>query len=54
MAVVGDEVMLCKHDNDMTYNRELEYVKRIVHEDMGQIVSLSSDGHGNLYVTKRH
>ena len=54
VAVVGDEVMLCEVDNESTimiYNRELEYVRRIVHEDMGEFSNLSSDSHGNLYVT---
>ena len=54
VAVVGDEVMLCECDNKgtiMIYNRELKYVRRIVHEDMGQFMNLSSDSHGNLYVT---
>ena len=54
VAVVGDEVMLCELGSKgtiMIYNRELEYVRRIVHEDMGQFIKLSSDSHGNLYVT---
>ena len=54
VAVVGDEVMLCEHDSKgtiMIYNRELEYVRCIVHEDMGQFTNLSSDSHGNIYVT---
>ena len=54
VAVVGDEVMLCKYGSEgtiMIYNRELEYVRRIVHKDMGQFINLSSDSHGNLYVT---
>ena len=54
VAVVGDEVMLCEYGSKgtiMIYNRELEYMRRIVHEDMGQFVNLSSDSHGNLYVT---
>ena len=56
VAVVGDEVMLCECGSKgtiMMYNRELEYVRRIVHEDMGQFFNLSSDSHGNLYVTDR-
>ena len=54
VAVVGDEVMLCKYGSKgtiMIYNRELEYVRRIVHEDMGQFLKLSSDSHSNLYIT---
>ena len=54
VAVVGDEVMLCECGNKgtiMIYNRELEYARRIVHEDMGLFYKLSSDSHGNLYIT---
>ena len=54
VAVVGDEVMLCECGNKgtiMIYNRELKYVRRRVHEDMGQFMNLSSDSHSNLYVT---
>ena len=46
--------MLCERGSKgtiMIYNRELEYVRRIVHEDMGLFVNLSSDSHGNLYIT---
>ena len=56
VAVVGDEVMLRECGSEgtiMIYNRELEYVRRIVHEDMGEFYNLSSDSHGNLYVTDR-
>ena len=54
VAVVENEVLLCQVGNEgtiMIYNRELEYVRRIVHKDMGQFTNLSSDSHGNLYVT---
>ena len=53
VAVVGDEVMLCElgcEGTIMIYNRELEYVRRLVHKDMGRFFNLSSDSHGNLYV----
>ena len=53
VAVVGDEVMLCECVNKgtiMIYNRELEYMRHIAHEDMGQFINLSSDSHGNIYV----
>ena len=54
VAVVRDEVMLCEnHSNGtiMIYNRELEFVRRILHEDMGGFYYMSSDSHGSLYVT---
>ena len=53
LAVVGDEVMLCERGSKgtiMVYNGQLEYVRRVVHEDMGEFYNLSSDSHGNLYV----
>ena len=56
MSAVGDEVMLCEVDSKgtiMIYTRELEYVRRIVHEDIGEFYNLSSDSHSNLYVTDR-
>ena len=37
VAIVGDEVMLCECGSKgtiMIYNRELEYVRRIVHEGL--------------------
>ena len=57
VAVVGDEVMLCERGSEgtiMIYNRELEYMRRIVHEDMGLFYNLSSDSYNNLYVTDYH
>ena len=56
VAVVGDEVMLCERGSKgiiMIYNRELEYVRRVAHEDMGEFYDLSSDSQGNFYVTDR-
>ena len=57
VAAVGDEVMLCEccgKSTIMIYNRELEYVRCIVHDDMGLFYNLSSDYHDNLYVTDYH
>ena len=57
VAVVGDEVMLCKigsRGTIMIYNRKLHYMRRIVQEDLGQFYNLTSDNHGNLYVTDYH
>ena len=54
MAIVGNEVMLCEAGNKgtiMIYNKEVKYVRCIVHYNMGQFISLSSDCHDNLYVT---
>ena len=54
VAVVGDEVMLCKRGSKgtiMIYNRKLKYVRHIAHEDLGWFMKPSSDSHGNLYIT---
>ena len=56
VAVVGDEVMLCERNNEgtiMVYDRELKYVRRIEHSDLGEFRCVSVDNHGNLYVTDR-
>ena len=56
VKVVGDEVMVCNHDDGiMVYTKELKYVRKIgSHGDgPGQfdgIWGVSSDEHGNLYV----
>ncbi len=53
VAVVGDEVMLCECKNRgtiMIYNKELEYVRRIQHDDWREYRGLSADIHGNIYV----
>ena len=54
VAVVGDDVMLCEHYNEctiMVYDRELQYVRRVKHSDLGEFWGISADNHGNLYVT---
>ena len=54
VAVVGDEVMVCERGNEgtiMVYDRELKYVRQITGRGMGRFFDLSSDNHGNLYVT---
>ena len=52
LAVVGEEVMVCVVDNSgtiMVYDKELNYVRRIKHRDMGYFYAISADSHGNLY-----
>ena len=59
VKVVGDEVMVCNYgDGVMVYTKELKYVRKIgSHGDgPGQfdgIWGVSSDEHGNLYVSDR-
>ena len=56
VTVVGDEVMVTECDNHGTikvYTTELEYVREIVshQEGTGTFNQMSSDKHGNLYVS---
>ena len=54
VTVIGDEVMLCERNNKgtiMVYDRELKYVRRVEHSDMGEFRGVSADNHGSLYVT---
>ena len=54
VTVVGDEVMMCEMNNEgtiMVYDRELKYVRRIELHDPGEFTGMSTDIHGNLYVT---
>ena len=53
ITVLGEEVMVCERNNTgtvMVYDRELKYVRRIEHGDMGEFWDVSADCHGNLYV----
>ena len=52
LAVVGEEVMVGVRDNRgtiMVYDKEMNYVRRIEHRDMGYFWAISADSHGNLY-----
>ena len=57
LAVVGEEVMVCVIDNRgsiMVYDKELNYVRRIEHRDMGYFWAISADSHGNLYCADKY
>ena len=52
LSVVGEEVMVCVKDKRgaiMVYDKELNYMRRIEHRDMGYFWAISADSHGNLY-----
>ena len=54
VAVVRDEVMMSERGNKgtiMVYDRELKYVRQIAGRGMGEFYNLSTDSHGNLYIT---
>ncbi len=57
VAVVGNEVMLCEHNNEgtiMIYDRELKYKRSIQQDGAGEFRYLSADLHSNIYVTDYH
>ena len=52
VAVVGEEVMVCERNNRgtiMVYNRELNYVRKIVGAGMGELCALATDSAGCIY-----
>ena len=57
IVIVGDEVMVCNYgDGVMVYTKELKYVRKIGSYgdgpgQFGDIWGVSSDEHGNLYVS---
>ena len=58
VAVVGAEIMTCEQDNEgsiKVYNKELEYVREITSRGRQPklFISISSDEHGNLYVSDK-
>ena len=53
MVVFGDEVIVCECNNIGTitvYNREIQYIRRIEHDNMGLFKDMSIDCYDNLYV----
>ena len=53
VAVLGDRVMLLERSYGgevKVYDRQLEYVRHIVHLNMGKPLDMSTDSHGNIYV----
>ena len=54
VAVVRDEVFLCERNSTgsiVVYNKELKCLRVISHEDVGELINMSSDSFGNLYAT---
>ncbi len=54
LALVGEEVMVCPRPSKgtiMVYTRQLKYSRKITGKGMGQFRDISSDSHGNLYVS---
>ena len=56
LSIINNELLISEANSDgtiMVYDRELKYVRRIQHKDMGQVKDISVDVHGNIYVTDR-
>ena len=54
LFIINNELLISEADSRgtiMLYDRELKYVRRIQHKDMGEIMDISADVHGNIYVT---
>jgi len=54
LALVGDEVLLCERNSAgsiVIYDKELKYRRVIYHEDVGELINVSSDSQGKLYAT---
>ncbi len=52
IAIVGDEIMVCEKHNKgkiTVYNKDLQYVRKILHESGNEFCALSSDCHGLIY-----
>ena len=56
ITVVGDEVMVCERHNKgkiTVYDKELNYVRKIMHQSAREFCALSPDSHGNFYASIR-
>ena len=54
LFIINNEILISEADSDgtiMVYDRELKYVRRIQHKDMGLVTDISADVYGNLYMT---
>ena len=54
LVIIKNELLISDMGNKGTilvYDRELTYVRHIQHKDMGIVMDISSDDHGNLYIT---
>ena len=54
LLIINNELLISEAYSKgtiMVYDRELKYVRCIKHKDMGEIMDISADVHGNLYMT---
>ena len=53
VTVLEEEVMVCSYSSIVVYDRELNYVRKIVGEGMGELLYISTDSCSNIYATDR-
>ena len=54
LSIINNELLISETGSMgiiMVYDRELKYVRRIQHKEMGQVMDISADVYGNLYMT---
>ena len=54
LSIINNELLISERDSRstiMVYDRELKYVRRIQHVNMGLVTDISAGVHGNLYMT---
>ena len=54
LSIINNELLISEVSSRgtiMVYDRELKYVRCIQHKDMGQVMDISADVYGNLYMT---
>ena len=54
LFIINNELLISEINSTgtiMVYDRELKYVRRIQHENMGLVADISADVHENLYMT---
>ena len=52
LFIINNELLISERgskDTIMVYDRELKYARRIYYKDMGRIMDISADVHGNIY-----
>ena len=53
VTVVRNEVMVCERNRGgiSVYDKDLKYARSIEHKDIGQLLDIAADSHGNLFVS---
>ena len=54
LSIINNELLISEANSRgiiMVYDRELKYVRRIQHKDIGMVTDISADVYGNIYAT---